>query len=301
MEKFTTKIMFLFLHGIMETNSSLVPLIKSIFDLQHGDFSDKYLLDCFTIKIPGFDDTDASFKFKDIESRIKEFSLAQSEVQKKLAQELIFCKNQTAVSSLKEDKLNVIGNEIGAGMALEFSTKNPELISSITSINCGINFSGLRNYFRNRHIKVLSRKKIAELQSIILSDQKLEDRKLASIFLENPEQKGFGSYLKLMNDFDFDNQFHRLSINEQNEFTKVPILCIVSKKKAIVSKSQIISFGKLINPRINLKRKKYTFISFDEDDKSRFYYDVVDNKSQNLLEVHNLTLITNCIKKFLQN
>ena len=293
--------MLLFLHGVMETNSSLVLLIKSIFDLEHGDYSDKYLLDIFTIQIPGFDDTDADFVFEDIEIKIREFAVVQLDGQKKLSQELIFCKNQAAISALKEEKLNIVGNEIGGGIAMEFATKNPELISSITTINCGTKFSGINNYFRNRHIQHLSKKSISQLQNKISNDRKLEDRKLASILLENPEQKGFKSYLKIMKEFNFENHFHRLSINQQNQFTYLSILCIVSKNKSIVSKSHVTSLGKLINPKINLTKNKYTLISFDEDNKSCFYYEVVDNKSSNLLEIQNLNLITDCITKFLRN
>ncbi len=293
--------MFLFLHGITETNSSLVPLIKSVFDLEHGEYSDKYLLDTFTIQIPGFDGKDANFEFEVIEKLIREFAESQVENQTKLSQELILCKNQSAFDALKENKLNIVGNGIGAGISMQFATKNPELISSIIAIECGSKFSGFRHYFRNRHLHALQKKNVTELQKRMNGNMSIEDQKIASILLENPEQKGFVSYFKLMKKFDFSNQFHRLSINQQNKFSNIPMLFIIAKNRSCISESHIKSLYKLINPTINLSKNKSTIISFDEDYKRRFYYEVVDNKSPSLLEVQNLNLVTNCITKFLDN
>jgi hypothetical protein len=293
--------MFLFLHGAMETNSSLIPLIKSIFDLGHDEFSDRFLLDNFTIQIPGFDDSDKDFDFGEIEDRIIDFHQHKLEEQKKLVQDLIFCKNQTAVSALKEDKLNIIGNEIGAGISLEFATKNPELVSSITLINCAIQFSGINNHFRNFHIKNLLKKKIFQLQSLISKSSNLEDKKLASILLENPEKKGFFSYLELMKNYNFNNLFNRLSINEQIEFTKIPILCLIIKNGGLVGEGQAVQFGKILNPNNNFVKNKHSFIRFDEDNKTHFYYNVVENGKSGVFEIQNLNKITNLIKEFLQN
>lgn len=293
--------MFLFLHSITETNSSLIPLIKSLFDLDHETFSDKFLMDTFTIQIPGYDYVDSINEYKDIEKMIIEFRQSKLEIQQKLAQELIFCKNQSAVGALKEDRLNLIGNEIGSGIAFEFSTKNAALVSSIASLNCGYRFSGVNNYLRNFHIKSIVKKKSYQLQNLISKSKNIEDKKLASILLENPEQKGFSSYWEIMKNYNFKNSFNRLSISEQIAFAKIPILCIITKKKPLVSKSQIIEFGKLINPNNNFVNNKHTFITFDEDNKSHFYFNVVENIDQNILGTKNLIQITNNLKEFLQN
>jgi hypothetical protein len=293
--------MFLFLHSVTETNSSLIPLIKSIFDLDHQDFTDKFLLDTFTIQIPGYDSQDAKNDYKNIEDEIIKFSESRVELQKKLSQELIFCKNQTAVGALKEDRINIIGHEAGAAVALEFATKNAKLVSSIVSLNCGYRFSGINNYLRNLHIKNIIKKKVFQIQSLILKTKNIEDKKLLSILLENPERKGFLSYWEMMKGFNFRNSFNRLSISEQIEFAKIPILCLINKKKPLVQKSQIIELGKLINPNNNFVNNKHTFITFDEDNKSHFYFNVVDNTNQNILEIKNLNQITNYLKEFLQN
>ena len=293
--------MFLFLHGVMETNSSLIPLIKSTFDLEHEDFSDKVLLDLFTIQIPGFDDRDTEFEFGQIEDRIIEFAETKFEEQNKLAQELIFCKNQSSISSLKENKINIIGHEIGGGIGLEFTVKNPELVSSVITLNCGIKFSGIRNHIRNFHIKIMSKKKIFQLQSLISKSPKLEDKKLASILLENPEQRGFGSYIKMMNEYNFETIFNRLSISNQIELAKIPILCIILKNKGLVSKNQITQLGKLIDPNNNFVKNKHTFIAFDEENKKNFYYKILNDNKSGVFEKENLNNITNQIKEFLQN
>jgi hypothetical protein len=293
--------MFLFLHSITETNSSLIPLIKSLFDLNHDTYSDKFLLDTFTIQIPGYDSADSNNEYKEIERRIVEFEQSNLATQQKLAQELIFCKNQTAVSALKEERLNLVGNEIGAGIAFEFATKNASLVSSIASLNCGYKFSGVNNYIRNFHIKRIIKKKPFQLQSFISKSKSIEDKKLASILLENVDRKGFLSYWEIMKNYNFKNYFNRLSISEQIAFAKIPILCIISRTKPLVSKSQIIEFGKLINPNNNFVNNKHTFITFDEDNKSHFYFNVVENLDLNILGTKNLVQITNNLKEFLQN
>ena len=64
--------MFLFLHSNIETNSSLLPLIKSVFDLEHEEYNDKQILDIFTIQLPGYDMPDSVIEYSLIESKILE-------------------------------------------------------------------------------------------------------------------------------------------------------------------------------------------------------------------------------------
>jgi hypothetical protein len=293
--------MFLFLHSATETNSSLIPLIKSIFDLDHQDFTDKFLLDTFTINLPGYDSPDSNFEYKDIENKINKHSTINLNIQKQFAQNLIFCKNQSAVSALKEDKINIIGHGVGAGIALEFATKNASIVSSIVCLSCAFQFSGFRFYFKNININSILKKNRTQLQNLIVTTRNIEDKKLASILLENPERKGFLSYWKLTKGYNFRAFFNRLSIPDQIAFTKIPILCLITKHKSMVSKSQIIELGKLINPNNNFVNNKHSFITFDEDNKSRFYFNVINNVSQNILEFNNLSQITNYIKEFLHN
>jgi hypothetical protein len=64
--------MLLFLHGAYQSNSSFLPLIRQLLNLS-SDYSDKFVLDTFTIQLPGYYSEDKKFELRVVQEQILEF------------------------------------------------------------------------------------------------------------------------------------------------------------------------------------------------------------------------------------
>jgi pimeloyl-ACP methyl ester carboxylesterase len=238
--------MLLFIHGSGATNSLWIPQIRGVLSLEDQDLSDKYLLELFTISLPGHPKDDRYFDIEDVVKIIHTAILEKRAKQLELADKLMFSKNKEAVEAIKSSKVTLIGHSLGGVAALAYSFRNLNNVEKIILVSCAFSFSKsavrLLDILYNKFIFNIG---IKGIQALFRTVRDIRLKTILSICLENPEKKGLKSCTKICYEYSFDRVYKLLSLDEQLKFSQIPILGIGGKR------------DRLVTPNSYLKLKKY--------------------------------------------
>ena len=289
--------MILFIHGIHQSAGVFLPLIKAIIGDNHL-FEDKLLLDSFCLWLPGYDKKDREFNYKYIEDEIYDFINQKRQIQTEIASKLLFSSIILPIQMIKESKVNIIGCDVGAGVALDFSAHNPDKVSSIVMIDCSSNFGNLRSKWT-----ILNTNRLINQPAHIISQKyETETEIYKKIFLSNiatyPSAKGIFSYLNLFKSYNFGSTFDKISIDQQNILSQVKILNIVDKKYGLSDNFGTKKLQKILDKKFKTTTKRGIFIksqshknfniqSVSIGTKSILNHEVVDNICEKLKEFYN--------------
>jgi pimeloyl-ACP methyl ester carboxylesterase len=226
--------MLLFIHGSGATSSLWIPQIRGIFSLDQS-FSDKYLLDLFTVSLPGHPKDDCYFELDDLVKLIDSAVQEKKSKQAELADKLMFSKNREAVDVLKDEKVVLIGHSLGGVAALAFTFRNLNIVSKLVLVSCAFNFDSFNiNLLDNLYNKIVFKLSIKRLQRLFSFVSDIRLKTIFNICLENPDRKGLKSCYKIANEYSFDKMYKLLSLDEQLKFTQIPILGIGGRNDKLV-------------------------------------------------------------------
>ncbi|MEM1312400.1 MAG: alpha/beta hydrolase [Patescibacteria group bacterium] len=253
--------MLLFIHGSGATNSLWIPQIRGIFSFEDQDISDRYLLDLFTISLPGHSKDDKYFEAQDVARAIELLVPEKREKQLELADKLIFSNNKEAVNALKSPKVFLIGHSIGGVVALNYTFRNLNLVEKIVLVSCAFDFDNIginiTSFFCNQ---LLFRVKPKYIQSFQHKTSNIRLKTLFSICLENPDRKALRSCTKICREYSFASIYKLLSLEEQLKFSKIPILGVGGYSDRLVSASSFKKLKKYLNKQDKLLSTKKTLI-----------------------------------------
>ncbi len=239
--------MFLFVHQLGSTKSLWLPQIRGILGLDEG-YSDKQLLDLFTIALPGHPDDDASFGFEMTRKLIDQFVEEKFLKQQEIGKKMVLTNRQTVIQAIKSPKLIIIGHELGGAIALDYALDNISKIRRLVLVGCGASFSStaltLKKYYFDRLAKLSTNK----LQDRFNKTKDLRHKNFLFLFSENSSRQAFYSGLKIMRNFDFGKKFEKLSLDEQKQLAKLPILSIRGSRDWLCRKSSVVRLQSELDP-----------------------------------------------------
>lgn len=218
--------MVLFLHGTGATSSLWLSHIRNIFGLNQ-DYSDKQILDLFTISFPGHPTKDRNFDYSDIENQINAFLAENRSKQSELAQKLLFSNNKIAVNALRNPKLILIGHSLGGAVSVQYALRNLDVVTKIVSISSGFGFNHFAlSLIKFLYYKIIFKLGLRQLQAILYLVRSLRLKTILNICIENPERKGLISSENLLFDYNFENLYKKMSLDEQLKFRQIKVLGI---------------------------------------------------------------------------
>lgn len=292
--------MLLFLHGSYQSNSSFLPLIRTLLNL-NSQYSDKFILDTFTIQMPGYHCEDSIFDTKIIDEKIKEFVVQKKPVQYDISSKLILTKNNPAVVSLKNSKLDLVGYTAGGNLALYFASQNPNTVSSIFLINSALKFDGIKAKWKRRQTNKELKHDIAFLQTKMDESGDFDSKVFYSLLVENSNRVGIKSYMNFMYEHDFGKIFQSLTISQQHDFVKIPIFVVYGSKESLLTMQNIRNLSKLLDTNNNLVTQKHTIINTNTElSNPNFIAKKSINPNQQMLEKDNLVQLITLMQDFLR-
>jgi hypothetical protein len=289
--------MLLFLHGAYQTASSLLPLIRTTLDLGE-EYSDRFLLDNFTIAIPGYKSTDTSFDTKYLQDLINQFYNTKKEIQTEITTKQIFAKNNPALLVLREQKLSIIGYATGGALALVYSSQNAQYCESIILLDVGIRFNSFANWIQKKKSYKMLDTELSQIQRQFDETDNILDKQFLSLLMESTTRKGLKSYLDFTYQFDFSKIYHNLTISQQHDFAKLSIINLLPKKDAFTSHRNLQALQNLIHPKNTLIYTKHTVINVSEEKEANFEYKYLENTQGKLFDFSNVTIVSNALKEF---
>jgi pimeloyl-ACP methyl ester carboxylesterase len=251
--------MFLFIHGTLATPSLWLPHIRSTLSLG-AEFSDRELINAFTLQLPGHPDKDAVFTYKDFREYIAQFRKSQYVKQKQIAQKLIMRGNKQVVQGLQDKRLIIIGHSVGGALSLEYAIKNSNEIIKLVLVSTPNQFN--LTYLRSIRFTIwtlnIFSKGMIRVSARILPFKRW--RVAASLLEENPKQLGFRSCITYLLTYDFESLYSISSLNDQLHLSRIPILLIGGSYDLVAPSYQISKLKKLLSPDTNLMKSKKTVI-----------------------------------------
>jgi hypothetical protein len=103
-----------------------------------------------------------------------------------------------------------------------------------------------------------------KLKHIIFLSKKvpnIRSKTALNIIAEHPKHLGILSCLKIISEYNFSKIFKKISLNEQVEFSKIPILAINGRLDLISTKNSLLRLEKKFNNFLPLLNRKKTVIS----------------------------------------
>lgn len=260
--------MFLFIHGTGATNSLWLPQIKAIFDFEKS-YSDSFLIENFTLQLPGHPDNDAQFTIEDIEVEIEKFRQEKHQFQAKIAEKMVLNPKQSQLAkTLKDPRLVLVGHSVGGVISLHYAGKNFSRVMGLVLLGCGNNFSKIALFGRGFYLRALEKRKLDWLREHVKIARNIRLRVLLSIFAENPARKGFKSCLEIVKHHNFGTWYNQLSLNDQIKFSELPILLINGRFDSLSTIFSARTFKKVLQSRRNIIEPKKTVINAKNNPKN---------------------------------
>jgi hypothetical protein len=287
--------MILFIHGIYQCAGVFLPLIRSLVG-NSPELDDKFLIDSFCLWLPGYDKKDREFNYKYIEDEICEFTVQKKQVQYDIASQLLFSENSLPAKIIKEEKLNLFGYDIGAGIGLCFTVQNPEMVSSVAMLDCGNDFSNLRSKWT-----LLNTNRLLNQSSATISRRyETETDTYKKIFLSSistyPAAKGIKSYLNLFKTYDFGSTFNKISIDQQKQISQIKILNLVDKKFGLSNNSSTKKLQTTLDKKYRTVTKQGIFIKSQSH--KNLYIDSISVGTKSILDSQVASSIADKLKSF---
>jgi pimeloyl-ACP methyl ester carboxylesterase len=251
--------MLLFIHGIQQSAGTFLPLIKSLIG-NSNQFEDKLLLDSFCLWIPGYDKKDFTFDYDYLENEIYNFAKDKREIQNQIASKLFLTSTNLPIKIIKDEKINLVGCDVGASVAINFLAHNPELVSSLVMIDCGIRFDSLRSRWLRFNMNQILKYDSSKLNIRYESENSLYKRIFLGHLLQYPSGNGVKSYLEILDNYNFEKTFNKLILEQQKILLRMPILNLIDKKHGISNNTSIKSLQKIFDKKYNDINKKQTII-----------------------------------------
>jgi hypothetical protein len=287
--------MILFIHGIHQSAGVFLPLIKALVGTDNI-FEDKFLLDSFCLWLPGYDKKDRDFNYKYIEGEIYNFILDKQEIQSQIASGLLLSSSNLPISKIKEDKLNIIGCDIGAGVAIDFAAQNPEIMSSVVMIDCGNDFKNLRSKWMQLKARHLIKQPASVVAQRYETETDIYKRIFLSTIVTNPLVKGVSSYLEIFKKFNFESTFDKLGIDQQIELSQVKILNLVDKKIGLSNNYSTKKLQTILDKKFKIVSKQAIFIK--PQSPHNFQIQTIEIGNKSILNSHVASNISDKLKEF---
>jgi hypothetical protein len=289
--------MLLFLHGAYHTASSLLPLIRTNLDLS-SEYSDRFLLDNFTIAIPGYNNPDQNFDVKYLQDSITEFVQSKKEIQADISTKLILAKNKPTILALRQPKLSMIGYAAGGALALTYAANNPDKCETLILLDLGIKLNGWHHWFKKRRAYQLLKADLTTIQAELNKSNDIFDKQFLALLMENSSRKGVRSYLDFAYNFDFKEIHSNLTIAQQHSFAKLYILDLLPQSGKLTTKASLKSLEQLIHPKNTLIHKKHTVINTSQTSEANFEYKYLAGTQDRLFDMVNVNKVNEAIGDF---
>lgn len=248
--------MFLFVHGTGATSSFWLSHIRFILGLD-SKYSDRELLDIFTISLPGHNSNDKEFDLDYTEKQILNFIQENLLKQQKLYKDLIFSKNISVLSYLKSEKLIIIGHSIGGAIALNFTLKNINKVSKLVLISSGFQFNQFAIFItRFLYTKIVFNLGLSTIQRLADSLKNLRWKTILNLTVENPSRKGLLLCDKITTNYNFQNLYSPMSLETQLKFTQIPILIVNGGRDFLNPKSSVKNLQTFLNKQLPILKTK---------------------------------------------
>ncbi len=242
--------MLLFLHGTGATGSLWIEQIRSLLSLDTS-YSDKFILDLFTLSLPGHPNFDRNFTLSETEKLVQDFVLIKKDRQQQLAKELILSKNKEIIEAVKSEKLILFGHSVGGVIALNYALRNSHLVNKIILISCGFSFNKLAlNFLEQYYKRLLFKENSTKLQKRITQIRNKRWKIALNIFLENYQRKGFLSAVQIAKSYNFKDLYKRHSLDEHLRFSQIPILLINGRFDLLNLSSSSLELKKFLYKQI---------------------------------------------------
>jgi hypothetical protein len=270
--------MVLFIHGIHQSAGVFLPLIRSMLG-HSSDFDDKHLIDSFCLWLPGYDKQDCEFDYKYIENQIYDFVSQKSQTQIAIASKLLFTNFSLPAQIIKDSKLNLIGCDVGAGLALDFTAYNPEAVASLVMLDCGVDLKTLRAKWTIFKTNRLLTQPASYIASKYQSQTDLYKKILLSSISTYPSLKGIKSYLQLFKNYNFVSTFQKIAIDQQKQLCQVKILSLVDNKLGLSNNSSVNKLQNTLNQKYQRVSKTSIFIKTQSRQNLQIERAPIGNKS----------------------
>lgn len=222
--------MLLCIHGAGASSGEWLPHLRKLIQTP-DQYAGHKLLEACTIQLPGHFCEDHDFDWEWSRMRINQFSKRAFPDQSRLFQSLKHSTQTPLHTRLASKKLTIIGDELGASIALYYALNHPTQVDELILLNCGESFSFLskiRRHYIQKRIWSLSSEKLQ--MKLNQSKHTIDERNLYTILMDNPSRKGLTSAYSLMNTYSFSEFFAKTSLNNQLMFSQLP-MCIINGQK----------------------------------------------------------------------
>ncbi len=256
--------MFLFIHQLVGARSLWLPYIRGILGLDQS-YSDKQIIDLFTIPLPGHPDDDQIFTIEDILKSIDDFVSQKLSKQQDLAKKLVLTSKPEIIKNMKQPKLIIVGHELGGAIALEYALKNIDKVSKLVFIGCGNNFNSFFINLRKQYYNIVVYKKsLGQLKAKIQSAKNPRDKNFWFIFSENLSRKSIDSGLQILQEFNFSKVFKKLDLESQIQFTKLPVLLIRGQMDFYCTAKSASKLQQVLDPNKEIWRKNRSIVDINK-------------------------------------
>lgn len=259
--------MFLFIHQLGGTRSLWLPQIRSILGLDNT-YSDKQLLDLFTICLPGHPDDDEELNFIKTRKIIDNFVEEKFSKQEEMAKKMVLINRPEIIKSMKSPKLVIIGHELGGTIALNYTLTNINKINRLVLIGCGNHFNQWTLKILKYYYQRLTNLNLGSLRKKYQKAKKLRFKNFLYIFSENTSRKSLESGLEMLQNFNFSKSFQKLDLDEQLLTTKIPILIIKGQFDLLCSQKSVIKFQDTLDPTKEIWQQKKAYINLGKRESS---------------------------------
>jgi pimeloyl-ACP methyl ester carboxylesterase len=252
--------MILFIHQLGGTRSLWLPQIRGILGLSDS-YTDKQLLDLFTLSLPGHPDNDEPFDFKHTRELINSFVEEKFAKQEDLAKKMVLTNRPEIIKAMKSPKLMIVGHELGGAIALDYTLENLAKVNRLVLVGCGAYFNQFSLKIRDLYYHRLGKLDLSVLRKRYGKAKEPRKKNFLFIFAENTNRQALDSGLQLLKKFAFQKSFQTLTLDEQLQMTKLPILLIRGSKDWLCPQASVAKLQDALNPEKEIWQRKKSVIN----------------------------------------